>query len=457
MPPHRATAVALLCGLLLSAPPSMARAQAPEWHVREELRLGGGQAPTRSIPRILRATVGRDGTLYALSDGGELLIVGRAGDLTRRVRLHADGTAEVEPEEQPPSRSPRERRPDSAPATARGPAFAQSAAMGWFGDTLWVLAGSMRHVALLGPKGDVIRRIPFSRNVAEERANLPLALLADGSLLRTITQSIDPGDEGLPPPGPPEGYQMPIIPFRLPGVDDAQRVERHFLVRATPGGRVLQGLETFTDGQTRVTVRSPLGDMRAIPLPFRDHPLVAVPPDGSEVVFVERYAAARAERATYSVVRFDARTGKRSARPYPYVPAPITRATRDSIASRLIDSGDSPIDRRFLNGFLSPGDARTAILRAIDVGEFHAPITEVVAAADGSVWLREQASGRWVVLGRDGAMLGAIALPSGVRLLHADAGAAWGFIEGPAERPASGQLIRYRLPERHPAPAVRAP
>jgi len=145
------------------------------------------------------------------------------------------------------------------------------------------------------------------------------------------------------------------------------------------------------------------------------------------------------------VARYDGRTGKRTARPYPYTPQPLTQAASDSIANHLLDSIPNPFGRGFLEGFESRSAARAAMLRPLDITEFHSPVTEVVAGADRTVWLREQASGRWVVLGRDGEVLGRVALPRGARLLHADAGSVWLMLPDRPGVPGSRTLIRCRV------------
>jgi hypothetical protein len=118
----------------------------------------------------------------------------------------------------------------------------------------------------------------------------------------------------------------------------------------------------------------------------------------------------------------------------------------------MVDSADSPLQRSFLNGFPSTTTARHTIRAALDVPAFHAPVTEVLAGADRTVWLREHGTGKWIVLARDGNVLGRIALPSGARLLHGDRETAWAVLEPTRGRAGSRALVRYRLEAPRPAP-----
>jgi hypothetical protein len=435
-------AMAFITTLALVEPRASVRAQVPEWTVREELRLGDGTGSVGRLPPISRLIPGRDGSVYALAPSGELLVIGPRGASVRRTRTLVEALTPSGVRERADSFA---RRPAFPRQGASADVLAGGLFAGRTGDTLWVTGRGMRKVVLLAPTGDPIGAIPYDSTVAGGPADPPLALLADGSLLRTIISRERPSwppPRTMPPP-PPGTYRMPVIPG--PPVAEADAPDQGFLVRVAPDGNVIQGLEIFAVGRKEVTLRNRYGEAARVPVPFADDPLIAVTPDGSEVVFVERYRASRPGSASYSVARFDVTTGKRMARHYEYTPAPMTMSTVDSVLARMVDSADSPLPRSFIDGFSSSTAARNAIRTALDVPAYHAPITEIVAGADRTVWLREHATGNWIVLARNGSARGRVALPSGARLLFGDGETAWAVIEPAHGRAGSRVLVRYRF------------
>ena len=448
---HRLS-IAAAAVLALAAAPIASRAQVPTLSVREELRIGKG-AFTDELPEISSLVTGTDGRAYALSRSVEILIFDRRGRLLRRVptisRDQPDGGLSDR------ARNLLDRVTGRIPAESAGNRTLSTGAlrfsiaydplaMGWVGDTLWISRSGVTHVGLFDRNGDSTGALAFAIDIEGQRANTPRALLPDRSLLWSITQSQGEGWLGdRPIPRPPEMYRMPVIPGPPVAHDDAP--PQGFLLRATPAGKVVQGLEIFTPPRRSAPVVNPRGVTAWIPSPFQDHPLIAVTPDGSEIVFVERYGARRPEQGRYVVVRFDGRTGRRTARAYPYVPIPVTPATRDSIVRRLTDGSESSLSPHFLAGFGSPAEARAAIERPLAGAEYHSPITDVIAGADRTVWLREHGTGAWLVLGHEGDVIGRVTLPRGARLLHANRDAAWALVtEGPAQTPIR-TLVRYRV------------
>jgi hypothetical protein len=442
-------ALGLGVALTLSAARSTTSGQ-PEWTLREDMRLGAAAGPEDDLPPIGRVVVGRDGTVFALGTAGEIIVFDRAGSILRRVRGLRDSVIQASTRELMDSAiarldsTVRRQQIGVSSVFTLGGVSRAAPAMGLIGDTLWVITERAGRVTLFGRQGDVVGTIPYTRNVVGGLADTPLALLADRSLLRTITPPVLPQNRPDPPMPPPPGqYRMPVIP--APPVPEADREARGFLLRASPGGVVVQGLEIFIESRASFTVPNQYGETARLPHPFGDAPLVAVTPDGSEIVFVERYSAARAGPASFLVARFDVRTGKRTARRHEYLASPIQPASVDSIVSRMVDSANTPLARWFYYGFPSPGAAKATVRAALDVPSYHVPVTEVVAGADRTVWLREQTSGRWSAYGADGEVAGRIAIPPGARFLYADDRAIWVGVELPRGQPGARVLVRYRL------------
>ena len=463
-------ALAAVIPLALATAPVALRAQVPVWSLREELRIGQG-AFLDDLPEIISFVTGRDGHGYALSTAAELLIFHPRGRLLRRMPTIVPDAADREVDER--ARRLLEMAIAQIPPDAQGNAERalgrrrirrsyDPMALGWVGDTLWLSRFGVTRLGLFNRNGDSIGTLPYAMDLGGPLANAPRALLPDRSLLWSITES--PAErwppEGVFPP-PPGRYRMPVFPGApsTSGTPGTQPVPgspgpaatpepppaQRFLLRATLGGQVVQGMEMFTQSRRSTMVANPHGVTARIPIPFQDDPLFAVTPDGSEIVFVERYHAQRPGQASYMVARFDGRTGKRTARAYPYTPVPVTPATGDSIIRRLLGDPGSPVSRQFLEGFESPAAARGAILRALDVTKYHAPITDLVAGADRTVWLREHGTGAWLVLDRDGNAIGRVTLPPGTRLLHADRGSVWALLEDAPPGAPARTLVRHRV------------
>jgi hypothetical protein len=412
----------------------------PEWALREDLRLGGRRGAGDVVANITQLAVGRDGAIHVLSAGGGITVFDRSGAVVRRVRI-PDSVIVAGLRERAES-ALSQQRDGAAPILDVEP-ISLWPAMGWLGDTLWVVDRVRHRIELLGTQGNVVGAIPYTPSLGVGRGAAVLAVLADRSLLRGVVM-----DEGAPRPNyprstPPGRYRMPIVPGPPP--PQANRQRQGILVRTMPDGTILQGLEILVDSRPSIVVASPYGGAR-FAYPFQDHPLIGVSPDGREVVVVERYAVARAGPAHYSIARFDIATGKRSPRFHEYTPAPITPGTIDSLLSRLVDSAETGEHRRFAYAFPSPAEAKAAIRAALDAPAFHAPVEEeMVVGTDRTVWLRERGSSRWLAHLPDGRIAGRVAPPPGSRLLYADSATIWAASEAPGGKSGAPILVRYRL------------
>ena len=116
-----------------------------------------------------------------------------------------------------------------------------------------------------------------------------------------------------------------------------------------------------------------------------------------------------------------------------------------SLPACAIDSAGTSLSLRGLQSFPSRGAARAAIRAALQPPAYHAPFTDVLAGADGTVWLREHASDRWDAHTRDGRLAGRVSLPRGARLVHADEGTIWVAIPQAGGAPATQVLVRYHI------------
>ncbi len=436
-------ALGLAIALTSAAAYGPTAAEPPEWTLREDLRLGNAEGRDDDLRSISGVVIGRDGSISAVTRGGDVVVFDRAGKVLHRVVTRDYAELRSDLRERAESTMARFREGLSVPVsvvrTPRAPATS-----GRIGDTLWVMGDWARKIILIDGRGRVARKIPYTMNVEGYPSSAPLALLADRSLLRTLASEqptvAAPSLETVRPP-PTDGYRMPIIPAPPVAEDEAPR--RGFLVRASADGRVLQGLEIFAAARTEVVFHNPYREAVTFAYPFRDDPLIAATPDGSQIVFVERYGAEGPGPATYGVAWFDVSTGKRTGHRHPYSPSAVTLT--DSVVDAMLDSVRSPVRERFLDGFPSRAAARSAFRAALNAPPHHTPFTEILAGTDSTVWLRHRASDRWDVHTKAGRIAGRVTLPRDARLVHADGVALWVATPQSGGPRGADLLVRYRI------------
>ena len=401
----------------MSNRPPAAHASSPaEWTLREELRLGADPGADDDLLSVRGIVVSHSGSVFALDE--------------RVIKVFAPGT--------------RVRRFAVASPAPPGDALGPPAAVGSIGDRLWVFQPP-HLITVLDPAGTVLRRMPYRGEHPGQgagRAREParadstfVSLLADGSLLRTMSP---PGDDDGPPPA-----RMYVLP--LPATADTSTRSTTLLVRASADGEAIQGLEVLTGPWSDARVASPYGHLGTVPQPFQDHQLVGAGPGGTEVVVVERFATAPADRAAYSVIRFQAPSWKRTIHRFPHEPSAVTTADVDSAVARIVEGPGPGVSGVFLGAFPSRAAATAAVRSVLRRPTWHAPVTEIVVGSDRTVWLRERATNRWLAHTPDGRLAGSIRLPPGSRLMSAGDRTLWVTAPLPGGRDGQAVLVRYRI------------
>ncbi len=174
--------------------------------------------------------------------------------------------------------------------------------------------------------------------------------------------------------------------------------------------------------------------------PFDDYPLLALSPQGSELIVVER-PTGNTTIARVTVRRISTTTTTQERRAsidlrVERVPA----ATVDSIIDRRATS----LMRAFSGTFPSIAAMRTALRAGMFVPSHFPAIQRVVAGSDGSVWLQRFGRDEWIVLDSAGRVVRVIRLPAGsaanVRAVTIDR--AWLAVTTAAGDP---QVARYDL------------
>lgn len=355
----------------------------------EDLRIGSLDDPDYSFSWLMDLTVAPDGSIYSVH--GNEQVVRRFGPDGRLLRVFG-GNGE-------------------GPGEFRGPS-----SLGWIGDSLWVADSRTGRFSVFSAGGDFIysfRPLVDLGGTPGNRPPRPRGVLADGTLWGESPQFAGEEQNGQPRPimrMDREGAVIDTIGWRQP----------------TRGGMV------FTTPD-----RSAL---MAVGQPFSDDPVAAIADVDRSVLLLDRTARAGTSAPTFTLTKVGWDGDTIFARTYPYEPVPISSAEVDSIVGFWAE-------RIRQNPNLGPiaGKAEQHVRDALHLPAHRPPVTEWVVRDDGSILLRQvpQAdSVRWLVLGPDGDAVVTFALPTRLRVLHADSEHVWGTISDEDDVP---YIVRYRI------------
>ncbi len=300
--------------------------------------------------------------------------------------------------------------------------------LGWIGDTMWVVDGGYRQIALVNRAGKVVKSLEHPSWVRPAWADRrtfpvfarvrPLALYADRSWL--------------------------VIPSEERSLLDTPGYDKSFdyILRISEGGSILHTIARLPHDQDRIEITSGSGK-RTLMLPVLRQMVWNVSADAHRVAVVTTNARGR-DSATYRVTAIGDKGDTIFSRLYPYTPVMLTPAGADSV--RAPNMGRV--------GSLSEEVVRARIAERVPVS--YPPVTAVVAGRDNTLWLQLRPTGKpasvklederpWIVLDATGEPIGTLALPGDVVIGEADRLHAWGFIARQGERPV---LVRYRITKR---------
>jgi hypothetical protein len=294
--------------------------------------------------------------------------------------------------------------------------------MGWSGDTLWVIDGGLSRISFFDRDGTFLSslRTNWPPPGGDFTRIFPLTLLADGSVLATMS-------------------------FRSAAQANG-RVQSVPYLRLDREGRVTDTLVWASLRNSLLAILDP--DNPALGLfgsqPFGDSPLVRAAPDGSGLVLVERWAAEDADRAHFTVTRIDPSGKVLFSKQYRYRARPMPKAVSDSVFEATVVNVLPGIGR-FVS---SRAQAEARVREALYLPSHLPPITGAVIGQDGTIWLRREDLGNesveWLVLGEDGAVLGALRAPRGLQILRAERGSIWGVEQDELDVP---YVVKYRVEE----------
>ncbi len=372
----------LAAGLALPLPFHRLEGQAPSAAYRAERDPGFAVRPDLELTDPAALVAGSDRRVYVADRWPSILY-----------RLSPDGRV-VE----------RSVTPGAGPGEAQG-----FSAIGWIGDTLWIMDPALQRLTFLSRGERFVRTEPY-RDRCPLRA--PWTLLQDGRCLTGIV-----GPDHRP------GDAIPVV-------------------TVAAGGR---GVDTlFLWSTAHQSMRFDLTNGRSsVRQPFSDEPAVAVSPLGTLVAVVERAAARSARPATFRVRMWSPARGWFAEREFPYRPRPLEERVVDSTV-RAIEAGLAR---------MSPGIpiGRDSLRRALYRPAYYPPVAEVRLGRDSTLWLRlaaepprPLAAARvlWLVLDWTGAPLRTVEAPAGLRIYDASGDLLWGVERDADEVPS---VVRYRV------------
>lgn len=383
-----------IAAALAAAAGFLATAQtAQRWHLAQDLRVGTADGAVPYTFSLQAQVVARnDGTLYVLDRGNhEVRVFDARGRHLRTFGREGAGPGE----------------------------FLGAATAGWVADTLWVSDPLQLRTTFFSPDGRVLRTAgPATRASREFAPAAAEAVLADGSLLV------------LPSPLQPASRTAVIDVSRLPVL----RVGRSGTVDTLARRDLRNRMVRISVGASRLMLTQP----------WDDSPMLTTSTNGRSVVMVSRPAAVRTMDARFRVTKLSARGDTVFSRSFTYNPVPVPAGW----AARWADETAGLITSR------RAGSDRRALARAIERGAyvpaFMPPISAVVAADDGTVWLRRENGGAvvaWTVLGPDGLPQADVRAPSGLEIQQVQRSHVWGVMTDDMDVP---YIYRYRI--QRPAP-----
>jgi hypothetical protein len=205
-------------------------------------------------------------------------------------------------------------------------------------------------------------------------------------------------------------------------------------------GRRVDTLTTSVVAEPRVDTRR--GGSWVFQDPVPQSPLVSIDRRGHYFTRVDRQAATKASKASFTVQRVSKNTRSRWTRTISYSPRLVPTTLADSAFSRLTT---------WVNGSPHSESEKKRIIEGLrrqwHRPTFFPPVQQAVVGHDGSVFLQLGGTGTtmdWIVLDPNGKTLGTFSLSSKARVVDGDIGHVWTLsYDLDADDPQSA--ARYRI------------
>lgn len=337
-----------------------------------ELRVGSVDDPDYALTYFRAVETGPDGTMYTLHGmDQEVRVFDPDGTALGTIGGRGDGPGELQ----------------------------NAAAMGWVGDTLWVLDYRGYRFNQYDASGEFLGSfiVPYEFGERGE-AGPPRArgLLADGTVHGAVPA------------------------FSSMIADGSLTHEAPVLLRRD--GTVLQELPRIRFGRNQWAIYDP-DDPQAgglyRPQPFADGPLWSYIPGEQAILVLEREAPTSEEDAVFHLAKLSFEGDTLWTRDHLVTP----RRIREAVADSILDEVARMMGEREMLGATEATARRWAAL-TLHRPEFRPPVAEMVVAQDKSIWLSlgpdEQAAADWLVLDPSGEPVARTTLPSDAEVLLVD-------------------------------------
>ena len=374
---HRKTAVPVIVCLLVSCGGAASDEDSfvedlPQLTLTEELRIGSVDDPDAGFSQIGGVTIGPDGSLYVIEQqDNEVRVYDAQGTLVRRFGRQGEGPGE----------------------------FLFPSQLGVVGDTLWVTDLRLQRLSLFTTSGEFLKSFSPPPTPLTLASNINAMLTVGG--LRSDGTLGSGWSVAIPRDPPQDTVMIPIVRMDTTGaIIDTIRLQPW----AFPARQTID-----------------LGG-RPLPVPGETSPMPLYVDAADDGVFVvHREVASNADEGTIRVERFDVDGDTQWVRELRYRPRPYNDAVIDSMISRYRGM------YQMMGVDLDAAQAR--VREAMKLPPFQPPISAAYSGQDGTLWLRREDDGgpmwRWVVLGADGAPLGALTLPRNALVRWPDARKPW--------------------------------
>lgn len=337
-----------------------------------ELRVGSVDDPEYALTYFRAVGTGPDGTMYTLHRmDQEVRVFGPDGTALGTIGGRGDGPGELQ----------------------------NAAAMGWVGDTLWVLDYRGYRFNQYDASGEFLGSfiVPFESGERGEAG--------------------PPRARGLLPDGTVHGA-VPAFSHLIQ--DGSLTHEAPVLLRRD--GTVLQELPRIRFGRNQWAIYDP-DDPQAgglyRPQPFADGPLWSYIPGEQAIFVLEREAPTSVEDAAFHLTKLSFEGDTLWSRDYPVTPTRLRAAVADSV----LDEVARMMGEREMLGATEATARRWAAL-TLHRPEFRPPVAAMVIARDKSIWLSlgpdDQGAADWLVLDVSGEPVARTSLPSDAEVLLVD-------------------------------------
>ena len=374
---------ALVCGALSAS--GSAAGQVPEWTLRLDLKLGSADDPPYGLTPVGGVLADANQVYVLQPQDGQIRVFSRDGTFVRALGRKGRGPGEL-----------------------LHPTW-----MGWHGSRLWVADYRLMRFTFFDVTTGDAETVPYHAPVKESytvRGMVPRAVLDDGRLAGYPQFSARAEARG-------------IVTDRVVVVTDAD-------------GALHDTLAVLAIDRQTGEITDGLGsnmEYRLSPLP--EDGLIAIAPDGSHAVIVDRTSWDGDEPAEFEVTKVQVRGDTIFRRRVGYEPH---RVPDDFFDETIAESANSPhvVNRR----------AYEAALREFfRMREYFPPVTRVSAGSDGTTWLAgpEVAGERiWLVLDGAGATGGRLQLPASSHVAFAGKTDCWVVESDALDIP---YLVRYEI------------